>query len=120
MATKTASRATQKYDRNKLVKDLKYTAAMVEASLKSYEEDLADWRENVAARLAEAVYHWQGENFSHFHFNADPPKRNQACSDWRIQRINRSISRLETMVDDVVALRADDPIFDDIQLGACL
>lgn len=119
MTTKTVSRAQQKYDKAKILADLTHAQQLVLAAMERHEDDLVRWKETIVAKFAEAVEQYQ-EGYGWYNKSFEPPYRPDACRDWRIQRINRSILRIQALADDVVSLRADDSVFDDIALGACL
>lgn len=111
---------TQEYSRDKLVSDLKAGLVLIETTLKSYEEQLAKWREEAPKMFAETVANFNPDRNWFEPEGIKPPKKNNFCSDWRVQRMNKSIMRLNALADNKVRLRADDPIFEDINLASCL
>jgi len=91
---------------------------MIEMEIKSYDEKLAEWKVTAPAMYAEWVANWQPGEWKYPKW--EPPTKNRVCEDWRIQRIAKAIIRIEAMDGDIIELRADDTVFDDMALAACL
>lgn len=116
---KTKARYMQEYSKEDLIQALKDALARRAEAIDTFEKDLARWREESPAKFAAAVEAYDPEK-KYVHFpDFDPPKRSEACADWRIKDLNREIARIGLVAGDVIKLRQDDSIFGYIGEGAC-
>jgi hypothetical protein len=114
-----------KYQKDEVLKQLKDSESAVLASLKTYEEDLAHWKETAPQKLAARIAEYEANGyFGSRDFDFPPPKLNPACQDWRIQNLNKAILRITAMTPDEktgsINLRGDDPLWEYVALAACL
>lgn len=118
-----------KYTKTDILKQLRDAENAVLGSLKSYEEEFQEWKTTVVGKFQKFVDGLPPENdradyYSSISFNDfNPPKMNQACRDYRVQNLNRTIVRIEAMAEDekgVITLAGNDPLWDYMSLAACL
>lgn len=125
MTTKTRPRRSLAYTKEELLKNLKDAESRIEATIKTHEEQFAFWKLTIKDKLAALIDTIQPNTiegyWSSWRFNdLKPPVRSNVCSDHRIQRIKRQITRIGMLAEEVVWLYDDDEIFNDIQLAQCL
>ena len=123
MATKSRSVLLTEYNKWELITVLKDAKARIDETILSHEEAFAKWKIEAPDKFANFVedmnidnIRWTDTRLSDF----APPRKSQACSDYRIQNLNREIARVGLVQGDTIRLRADDNIWTYIGLGECL
>ena len=111
------------YSKEELITALKDTKTRIEETILSYEEKVAKWKEEAPVKFAEWVNNYDPTSSKHWNPSMsgfEPPKLSNACSDYRVQNLNRYIARIGLVSEDTVKLRNDDDIWTYIGLGECL
>lgn len=111
------------YSKEELITALKDTKVRIEETILSYEEQVAKWRLEAPEKFAQWVASYDPSSSRHWDPNMSgfgPPRLSNACSDYRVQALNRYIARIGLVAEDTVKLRNDDDIWTYIGLGECL
>lgn len=127
MATKPSS-AWVVFDRERILSGLRQAQDDIAAGIKSYEENLEEWRRTAPAKFADfaanfqpSTSDWRRSQKMHMEEWA-PPVASSVCSDYRVQEVNRIIGRIIAMAGDGkgnVKLRQDDAAFSFIGIEVC-
>lgn len=113
------------YNRREVLKQLKDSEVALMGAIKTYEEQVATWRETAPKDFAAFVRGWDPANGF---YKGDmekwaPPKLSPLCQDWRIQNLNKAIARITAMPEDNngnIKLYRQDPVFDMFAYASCL
>lgn len=121
MATTTKPRGVGKFQKAKILAALRDTQTALMALIEDHETKLARWKEEAPVRFSEYVANYDLNPY--FHISSfEPPKKNTACADWRIQALNKHIARVDAMndVDGIVSILNSDLMWEYVGQAACL
>lgn len=118
----TKPRGSGKFQKAKILSSLKDTQAAILAQLEDYDTKLARWKTEAPEKFAHAVaeYGTSSNHWSTFEF--EPPRRSSACSDWRIQALNKHIARVDSMsdIEGIVTILNSDSLWEYVGQAACI
>ena len=125
MATTKERNTVNTYEKAAVLKQLKDSENAVIGAIKTFEEQVTEWRNTAPQKFAEFVAEWDTANgFYKGSFDGfAPPKLSPLCQDYRIQNLNKAIARIEAMPADDngnIKLYRQDPVFDMFAYASCL
>lgn len=115
-------RGVGKFQKAKILSALKDTQTAVLVQLEDYDTKLARWREEAPAKFAEYVANYDPAKSGYWSHTWDPPTKGTACSDYRIQALNKHIAKVDAMGDNdgIVTILNSDPLWEYVGQAACI